>query len=73
VHSNQAEVQKIIEKWLIRAKDKVIRNETVAQRSNNEYTHKTVAQYSSNENNETVAQYSNNENTEDIVLFLSNN
>lgn len=38
VHSNQAEVQKIIEKWLIRAKDKVTRSETVAQCSNNEHT-----------------------------------
>lgn len=38
VHSNQTEVQKIIEKWLIRAKDKITRSETVVQCENNEHT-----------------------------------
>lgn len=38
VHNNQAEVQKIIEKWLIRAKDKVTCSKTVTQCSNNEHT-----------------------------------
>lgn len=37
VHSDQVEVQKVIEKWLIRAKDKVIRSETI-QCSSNEHT-----------------------------------